>query len=147
MNNQKKRSYCERKSRGAVAAFATLCFRSNTEDALSLIISAIAKLLVAPGLGAFRTCKTHLLNSPWPLSKTKSSTKFPSGSRAWARTPDGPLQQTLSCNGSRESFLELVLLQYHKELLLLQYHKLVYLKHFITVLYDLPLFCPDKILI
>jgi len=60
--------------------------------ALSTTISAIGNEDVAAGLGAFRTCKIRFLSSPvLTVSKTKSSTKFPSSDNACARTPLEPL--------------------------------------------------------
>ena len=46
---------------------------------------AIARLDVAPGDGAFRTCVTEPSSS-----NQKSSSSCPSSERAWARTPEGP---------------------------------------------------------
>jgi hypothetical protein len=60
--------------------------------ALATTISAIGNEDVAAGLGAFRTCKIRFLRSPvLTVSKTKSSTRFPSADKACARTPLGPL--------------------------------------------------------
>jgi len=58
---------------------------------LSTIISDIAKDEVAAGDGAFRTCKQCRPSSSLPLSKMKSFSRLPSGCKACARTPDGPL--------------------------------------------------------
>ncbi len=60
--------------------------------ALATTISAIGNDDVAAGLGAFRTCKIRFLRGPVStVSKTKSSTRFPSADNACARTPLGPL--------------------------------------------------------
>ncbi len=60
--------------------------------AFATTISAIGNDDVAAGLGAFRTCKIRSLRSPvFTVSKTKSSTRFPSEDNACARTPLGPL--------------------------------------------------------
>lgn len=61
--------------------------------ALATTISAIGNDDVAAGLGAFRTCKIRFFRSPAStVSKTKSSTRFPSADNACARTPLGPLK-------------------------------------------------------
>jgi hypothetical protein len=63
-------------------------------------ISAMGNDDVAAGLGAFRTCKIRFLSSPVStVSKTKSSTRFPSADKACARTPLGPL------NTNNETFI------------------------------------------
>ena len=67
-------------------------YRLKRSWTFSATIFAIAKEDVAPGEGAFLTCRTRLPMSPAPPSNTKSSTKFPSRSIAWARTPAGPLR-------------------------------------------------------
>lgn len=60
--------------------------------AFDTIISAIGNDDVAAGLGALRTCKIRFFKLPvLTVSKTKSSTRFPSGDRACARMPLGPL--------------------------------------------------------
>jgi len=60
--------------------------------ALATTISAMGNDDVAAGLGAFRTCKIRFLRGPVStVSKTKSSTRFPSADNACARTPLGPL--------------------------------------------------------
>lgn len=66
-------------------------YSENCVATFSTIILAMARLDVAPGDGALRTWSTRSLNSPFPASNTKSSTKFPSSSIACARTPAGPL--------------------------------------------------------
>jgi len=64
----------------------------NSVSILSAIILAMARLLVAPGEGAFLQWRTRLASGPdpSPRSKTKSSTRLPCRSIAWARTPAGP---------------------------------------------------------
>jgi len=52
---------------------------ANSFPTRSTIIFAIARLEVAPGEGALRTCSTLLPKSPSPESNTKSSTSVPSG--------------------------------------------------------------------
>src|SRR6266851_10082465 len=60
--------------------------RLNAWAAVSAIWRPMASELVAPGLGALRTWTMRLVC----VLKTKSSTRAPSGPRAWARTPLGP---------------------------------------------------------
>lgn len=67
--------------------------RLKQSFALATIISAIGKDDVAAGLGAFRTCNMRFFSSPvFTVSKTKSSTRFPSLDNACARIPLGPLK-------------------------------------------------------
>ena len=73
---------------GLVVTFYILNRRSTS----STIISAIANDEVAAGEGALRTWSILFPRLPWPPSKIKSSTSFPSSSRACALTPDGPLK-------------------------------------------------------
>ena len=68
-----------------------IAYRWKRSWTFSATILAMARDEVAPGEGAFLTCRTRLPMSPEPPSNTKSSTKFPSRSMAWARTPAGPL--------------------------------------------------------
>lgn len=77
-------------------AFLSSVYSEKRFSTSSAIISAMAREEVAAGDGALRTWRTRLPTSPTPPSKTKSSTRFPSRSRAWARTPAGPLQRKTS---------------------------------------------------
>lgn len=75
-------------------AYQNLCLTYeilNWFSILSAITLAIANEEVAPGDGAFLQCKIRLLRGPAPESNTKSSTRFPFESMAWALTPLGPL--------------------------------------------------------
>lgn len=84
------------KKEEAAAATATLYnigsnYRWKSFWTRSAIILAMAKEDVAPGEGALRQWRILGPSSPTPESKTKSSTRLPWTSRAWARTPAGPL--------------------------------------------------------
>lgn len=59
----------------------------------SAMAAAMAREEVAAGEGAFLTCRILLPTAPVPPSNTKSSTRLPSLSRAWALTPEGPLKK------------------------------------------------------
>lgn len=72
-----------------------LLYSAKHSSTLSAIISAMASEEVAAGEGAFLTWSTRLPRSPSPPSNTKSSTRFPFRSSAWARTPEGPLRTSL----------------------------------------------------
>jgi hypothetical protein len=62
--------------------YAYLFYKLNLFLTSSAIHSAIASEEVAAGLGALRTCNMRFESVSLPLSKTKSSTKFPSISKA-----------------------------------------------------------------
>ena len=70
-----------------------VCYKLKVSCTLSAIISAMAREDVAAGEGELRTCMIRLPSCPSPWSKTKSSTRLPSLSKAWARTPVGPLEE------------------------------------------------------
>lgn len=83
---------CYTYKRGKTALHPSIIHNSNLRFTSSAIIFAMAREEVAAGEGAFLTWRILLPISPLPPSNTKSSTKFPSLSNAWALTPDGPLQ-------------------------------------------------------